>query len=174
MKRSGFTLLEMLVMLAMIAILVTIAVPSYAFLINAGRLTTATNDMLLALHMARSEAIKQRTRVTICKTSAPDASTPVCDPAAEWQQGWLLFVDGGTWGRIDVGDVILWRHQDISAWADISTGKTFSHYVSYLPAGVSQGSGGLRNDTIRICVSGNRRDIIVNIAGRPRLGVGIC
>lgn len=173
MKRRGFTLVEVLVVLAIAAILVTIAVPGYAFLVNAGRLTSATNDLLTALHLARSEAIKRGVRITVCKTGNPAAPAPACDPAAEWEQGWVVFEDGGTRGVIDAGDSVLWTHGSISAWADISA-VNFSLYVSYLPTGASQGSNGLGNDTLRICVAGSRRDIIVNTVGRPRLSSGTC
>jgi type IV fimbrial biogenesis protein FimT len=174
MKQRGFTLTELLIVLAMAAILVAIAVPSYGFLVTSGRLASATNDMLLALHLARSEAIKRGTRVTVCKTSNPGAPTPTCDQAADWHQGWLVFVDGGVRGVVDGGDAILQVYGDISAWASITTGGNYRRYVSYMPMGTSQGSSGLHNDTFEICVSGMRRDIIVNTVGRPRLRSGSC
>ncbi len=104
----GFTLVELLVTLAIGAILLAIAIPGYAFLINASRLTAVTNDLVSALHLARSEAIKRGMRVTVCKTSNATAATPACDTTASWQQGWLVFADGGTRGVIDSGDTLLW------------------------------------------------------------------
>ncbi len=173
MKQRGFTLTELLIVLAMAAILVAIAVPSYGFLVTSGRLASATNDMLLALHLARSEAIKRGTRVTVCKTSNPDASAPDCDSSAKWEQGWLVFVDRGVTGTIDPDDTVLAVHEGIAGWADISA-VNFNLYVSYLPTGTSRGSNGLGNDTMKICVAGERRDIIVNTVGRPRVAKGIC
>lgn len=175
MKQRGVTLTELLIVLTMAAILVAIAVPSYGFLVTSGRLTSATNDMLLALHLARSEAIKRGTRVTVCKTSNPDASAPDCDSSAKWEQGWLVFVDGGVRGRVDGGDRVIQAYRDVSPWARIATGFNYRNYVSYMPMGTSQGSSGLANDTFQICVSGQRRDIVVSSGGRPRVvSPGVC
>jgi len=174
MKQRGVTLMELLVVLAIAAILVAIAIPGYAFLVSSGRLTATTNDMLLALHLARSEAIKRGMRVTVCKSGNPSAAFPACDPAADWHQGWLVFVDEGVRGQIDGGDTILQIQGDLSNGVSITTGANYRRYVSYMPIGTSQGSSGLHNDTFQVCVSGMRRDIIVNTTGRPRLGSGRC
>jgi type IV fimbrial biogenesis protein FimT len=173
MKGRGYTLVELLVTLAMGAILLAIAIPGYAFLVNSSRLTAVTNDLVTALHLTRSEAIKRGTRVTVCKTGDPMADPPACDTAAEWHQGWLVFVDAGERGVINAGDTVL-HVQGRSPVGTIITANSFRHYISYQPNGFSQGSNGLANGTIRICISGIRRDIIINVTGRPRLGTGTC
>lgn len=174
MRGRGFTLMELLVVLAVGTSLLAIGVPGYAFLLNASRLTTQTNDLVAALHLARSEAIKRRVRVTICKTSSPMVAQPACDRGADWHDGWLVFVDGGARGVIDAGDTVL-RVQDRSAsGATIVPNYSYRHFISYRPSGVSQGSSGLHNGTLSICVAGMRRDIIINVTGRPRLGSGVC
>ena len=132
-----------------------------------------TNDLVAAFHLARSEAIKRGMRVTVCKTSNAVAEMPACDGTATWQQGWLVFVDNGARGVIDASDSIL-RVQGRAHSVVNITNNNYSRYISYRPNGLSQGSNGLANGTISVCVEGNRRDIIVNITGRPRLSSGIC
>src|SRR4030065_950469 len=107
MNERGFTLVELVVVLAVGAILLAIAIPSYAFLVNSSRLAAVTNDLVTALHLARSEAIKRSIRVTVCKTSNAMAVSPLCDATASWQQGWLVFVCGRQKGVIGSGDTLL-------------------------------------------------------------------
>ena len=173
MKGRGVTLVELLVTLAIGSILLAIAIPGYAYLINASRLTSVTNDLVTAIHLTRSEAIKRGTRVTVCKTSNPMADPPACDAAAEWHDGWLVFVDGGTRGVIDSGDTLLRVQNQAPSEATI-TANNYKRYISYMPNGSSRSSSGLANGTIFICVAGNRRDIIINTTGRPRLSTNIC
>ncbi len=174
MNGRGFTLVELLVVLAVGAILLAIAIPSYAFLVNSSRLAVVTNDLVTALHLARSEAIKRRMRVTVCKTSNAMADTPVCDTTASWQQGWLVFVDGGTKGVIDSGDTLLRVQGQAAPAVTITTGVNYGSFISYLPSGESRGSGGLPNGKVHICVASDQRDIIISPTGRIRLETQIC
>lgn len=173
MKWRGYTLVELLVALAIGAILLTIAIPGYSFLVNGSRLTIVINDLVTVLHLARSEAIKRGMRVTLCKTSNATSAIPACDASASWEQGWLLFVDGGTAGVIESGDILL-RVQDTISPAVTITTSNYSSYISYLSSGRSQGSNGLPNGAIRVCVGSNRRDIIINNTGRIRLATHNC
>lgn len=169
----GFTLVELVVVLAIGAILLAIAIPGYAFLVTANRLSTATNDLVTTLHLARSEAVKRGSRVTVCKSDDSMSSQPSCNRNALWEAGWLVFVDRGAQGVVDPGDTVLWSSDRLSAAVTI-TASNFTSFISYLPNGVSQGSNGLANGTLNVCAGGQQRDIIVNTTGRVRLGSSTC
>lgn len=173
MGRRGFTLVELLIVLAVGSILLAIAVPGYGFLMNTSRLAAVTNDLVSALQLARSEAIKHGARVTVCKTSNPMAAQAFCDNTANWHEGWLVFSDDGVRGVIDSGDTLLRVQGRLSGGANITSSSPY-HYVSYRPSGMSQGSNGLANGTISVCLEGSRRDIIISRAGRIRLNSGTC
>lgn len=170
MRRRGFTLVELLVVLAVAAILLTMAVPGYAFLANASRLAAATNDLMTAVQLARSEAIKRGVRVTVCKSGG---SVTACDAAADWQSGWLVFVDTGAQGVVDGGDAVLWVRASSEPQIEIDT-TNFSDYISYRANGVSQGGNNLATGRFSLCLAGSQRDIIVNNTGRPRLDTDTC
>jgi type IV fimbrial biogenesis protein FimT len=88
-KHSGFTLVELMVTLAVAAIVLTIAVPGFQNLVRNNRIATQTNELVGSLQLARSEAVKRSTNVTIC-TSTNGSS---CTNSA-WQQGWIVLVGG--------------------------------------------------------------------------------
>ena len=174
MENRGFTLVELLVVLAVGSILLAIAVPGYAYLANASRVVAVTNELVTTLQFTRSEAIKRATRVTACKTRNAMAAAPDCDPAAAWENGWLVFVDGGTRGVIDGSDQVL-RVQGGVPNVTIATPRpNFSLYVSYKADGSSQGMNNLGTGTLEVCAGGKRRDIVISNTGRPRLEAGTC
>ncbi|RMD78761.1 MAG: prepilin-type N-terminal cleavage/methylation domain-containing protein [Gammaproteobacteria bacterium] len=86
---GGFTLVELMVTLAVAAVLVTLAVPGFGTLIRNNRLATAANAFAASLSLARSEAVKRAAVVGVCKSA--DGQT--CTSAGGWEQGWLVFVD---------------------------------------------------------------------------------
>ncbi len=98
MKRNpGFTLIEMMITVVVLAILLTIAVPNFrAFILN-NRLTTQANEFLTSLQLARSEAIKRgAVPVRITATSAAADN--------EWGGGWRIWFDTDDDGVQDAGE----------------------------------------------------------------------
>ena len=89
-KDTGFTLIELLVTLAIVGLLLTIGVPSLKTFMQSNQLIASTNELISAFHVARSEAIKLNTRVSICESS--DGAT--CAETGSWKNGWIVFVDG--------------------------------------------------------------------------------
>jgi len=81
---KGFTLIEMMVTVAIMAIVATIAAPSFVDMIRNNRVTTAANDVLSAMQLARSEAIRQRRPITVC------AGADACTDSTDWAGGWIV------------------------------------------------------------------------------------
>ena len=86
-RNSGFTLTELMISLAIVAILLTLGVPSFRYLTNSYRISAEVNSLLGDLMYARAEAIKEGQNVTVCST----ANGTTCSGAAAWQTGWLVY-----------------------------------------------------------------------------------
>jgi type IV fimbrial biogenesis protein FimT len=99
-RHTGFTLIEMMMVLAISAILLTVAVPSFVSMTKNNKLTSHVNTLVSHVHFARSEASKRGTRIILCRTADATASSPTCGGTAHtWSNGWLVFALGDTTGR---------------------------------------------------------------------------
>jgi type IV fimbrial biogenesis protein FimT len=84
---GGFTLIEMMTAIFILALLVTLAVPSFNDASLSGKLTGLANDLVASAQLARSEAIKRNAAVTLCASG--DGAT--CDdPGDGWSVGWIV------------------------------------------------------------------------------------
>ena len=91
--QSGFTLLELIVTLAIGAILLAVAIPSMTTLIGGNAMSATVNTLVHALQSARSEAVKRSMPVGVCTSADPVAATAVCDATAGYGAGWIVYVD---------------------------------------------------------------------------------
>jgi len=114
---AGFTLTELLVVVAIVTILLGIGVPSFRYITNSYRMSSEVNGLLGDLQFARAEAIKEGRTITAC-VSRDGVS---CDAGSTtWQEGWIVFQDLNNDQTVDPGDTVL-RVQ-----AAFSGGDTFN------------------------------------------------
>ncbi len=159
-QNRGFTLIEAMVALAMLAILASIATPGFTQMIHAQQLRSASIDLALAFTTARHEAITRQRPVLIDNGDG------------EWANGWRIFVDQNTNGTLDAEELVL-RTGDASADGVRISGNTpVSRYVRYMPSGLAQmQNGAFQAGTITMCHADGEqaiRKLILNPSGRLR------
>lgn len=138
-RNRGFTLVELVITLAVAAILVTLAVPSFSQFVKNNRLITQANDFVTALNVARSEAIKRGDRVTLCKSS----NQVSCAGSGNWEQGWIVFADVNDDGVVsNPATNILRVHGALDGNVTLKGDTALANYVSYVSSGATQQIGG--------------------------------
>lgn len=97
-KIAGFTLIELMVVIAIAAILTTLAAPSFVGLIKSSKISSGVNTFLADVRLARSEAVRLGGDVVMCRSNLPEAANPVCNTGSGtggngWVSGWIIFHD---------------------------------------------------------------------------------
>ncbi len=152
LPQKGFTLIELLVSLAVLMILVGLGVPSFVSAMKNSKLNADYSQLVGALYLARSEAVKRSSNITVC-ARATDTSC-----GNDWNNGWLVFSDNtsggiGAAGVVDMDDEIFnivppLDGRDVTTLATVSPNPSSAAnsspqvFVRYNPRGGNNWSGG--------------------------------
>jgi type IV fimbrial biogenesis protein FimT len=104
-KMLGFTLMEMLITMAIAAILLGIGIPSFRYITNSNRIAGEVNGLLGDMQYARAEAMKEGRTVSVC-TSADGTQCSGAN-AVNWQSGWIVFSNPNSNASVDANETIL-------------------------------------------------------------------
>jgi len=166
---KGFTLVEMMITLVVAAILIGLAVPSYFNMVQNNHIVATVNKLSASLNYARLEAIKRGEQVSVC--SAASAALDSCGTAAQWGQGWVVFVDENDNNAIDVGDTLIRVNEQLPTGVTITTGSAI---VSY------DGTGFLTGNPINLtisaggCTGDSGRQMAISASGRLTISSVAC
>jgi type IV fimbrial biogenesis protein FimT len=166
----GLTLTEMLVAMALAAILMSQAAPSVAEFMASLQLSSASNNLMASLYLARNEAIKRNGRVVLCKTT----DGIHCAASGGWEQGWIVFHDVNNNSLREETEQIIQHQIALSGSLRMTGNMPLARYISYGSTGGTQLVGGaFQAGTLTLCQAsasaGDARQIILNAAGRPRV-----
>ena len=165
-KAQGFTIVELMAVLAILSALLLIAAPSFVDTVKNSRLRSETYAMRATLANARSEAMTRRAPVIVCKTT--DLAT--CDSDNDpWSTAHLAFVDEDNDGVVDTGELFMVReHNDSVEVTFRDFGGNAANRVRFSSRGDSLGSSG----TFTVCDDRGATAaaaVILNNAGDVRI-----
>jgi type IV fimbrial biogenesis protein FimT len=136
-RSSGFTLYELMMVLAIAGVMVALAAPSMGEFMANNRMTTVANDLLTAVYRARSESVKRHTQTILCFSSDFEADKPECD--GDGSQGWVVFADTDGDGAVTDDEEVLLRHGPIPDTITLrSTPDDNAGYVAFNNAGFAR------------------------------------
>jgi type IV fimbrial biogenesis protein FimT len=124
-KTKGFTLLEVMVVLAIAAILATLAAPSLQAQIQSNTISSNVNTFMADMRFARSESIRRGGSVVMCRSDDPEAANPTCGSGSGpgsngWVSGWIIFHDWNNNNEQGNGEPLLRVQGPITSMDSIS------------------------------------------------------
>lgn len=163
----GFSLMELLVILSVITLLVTVAVPNYQSIKAYFDIQGSSRQLVSLVAAARANAIRLGQSVVMCRRVSHEQS--LCagsqiNSAGNWSAGWLLFADIDDNQQFDGTDRLLKEGLNAASGCEIS-GR--GDYLSFSSEGILRGGG---NGTFAVICSNLKQELVVNILGRVRYG----
>ncbi|MEP7208791.1 MAG: GspH/FimT family pseudopilin [Casimicrobiaceae bacterium] len=164
---TGFSLVEVLIGLAVLALLTLAAAPSYGRWIAETELANVAQALADAIDVARAEAIKHGGRANVCKS----ADGAHCATAGGWEAGWLVYLDDNRNGQADPDEFVTRTQPAAARGITARANAPLANYVSFTALGHARLlSGALQMGTFTVCRPGYRghRVVLAN-SGRVRI-----
>ena len=159
---SGFTLIELMIVLVIVGVLLTIALPSFSNLRLSTKLKSYATELVTSAYLARSEAIKRNTTVKLCVANSDGTACGTGD----WAQGWIVIADPN--------EVIKYQQA-------LTTGYTFTgtggDELTFFPSGVASTASVMSLCRQTPTVGYKEKRVSILPTGRPRvetLTTGLC
>lgn len=178
-KESGFTLIELMITIVVLAVALALGIPSFQGFIKNNRLAGQANDLVIAIQLARSEAVKRGSGAVIC--ASDDQAT--CSGNDNWSTGWIVYSDIGQDGNLDL-DVNLDGVEDcekddciVRTRGSLIKGTLSgngSNGIRFLPDGLASTGPVTLSLTANDCYSEQVRDVTITRMGQTTITKKAC
>lgn len=158
----AFTLIELMVTISVLAVVISLAAPSFSSMLRENRLAALSTEVQGALQLARSEAIKRRESITVCRSNAAQTT---CANGTNWGAGWLITRMNGA----NVEVLKIWDPVQGTVVTGPNTGITFRS--SGMSSSAAAQSWSITDSS---CSGNQKRTISVNVTGSATLSKGAC
>jgi type IV fimbrial biogenesis protein FimT len=161
---KGFTLLELIIIIAILGITMAFAAPGLSTMMANNRISSDASDFAAALQLAKAEAVARVNRVMVCKKNTTSNG---CITSGDWSQGWIVFSDNNANGGVDAGETVLMVHDALDSRITFGGTTGVTDAITFRPAGTSSVT---TTEALIICdgrgFDDSSRGILVTITGR--------
>ena len=169
-RQKGFTLIELMVTIAIAAVLMMVGVPSFVAFQRNSQLTSAANSFIAALSAARGEAMKRGRQAVVVPRADND-----------WAPGWTVFVDTDNDQQFNGSDILITQQGALPAYFSATgqgTARNSPAYIMFNPSGYTQTSDSTfqsatlkieRNDISDTAKTQQTRIVVIARTGRARV-----
>jgi type IV fimbrial biogenesis protein FimT len=167
----GISIVELIITISVVSIIASIGVPALSGFTMNNRISESAFDVLGTINLARTEAVKRRERVVLCRSPNPTASVPACGGTANiWTTGWLVFASGDANSTYEEAtDTLLGVGLPDSRGVKVITNSVSNNNLEYNSDGTTNETGGTARFAICDKRGGTRgRQINVPPHGRPK------
>jgi type IV fimbrial biogenesis protein FimT len=138
--QNGFTLYELMITLLIVGVVLTLGMPNLTAFTQNGRITASANDLHAAFRVARSEAARAKSTITICASN--NSMTAAADCQGDWEDGFIVFIDSnGDIARAGANETVLRAHPPVAKGVSLTIANDAT-YFSYASTGLGRGNVG--------------------------------
>jgi len=138
--QNGFTLYELMITLLIVGVVLTLGMPNLTAFTQNSRITSTANDLHAAFQVARSEAARSKSNITIC--ASDNSMDAEADCQGDWVDGFIIFIDlNGDVSRGGIGESVLRAHPAVATGVSLAVAND-STYFSYASTGLGRGNVG--------------------------------
>ena len=161
---KGFTLLELIIIIAILGLTMAYAVPGLRTMVSNNRISGSANDFIAAQQFAKAESASRINPVTLCKKNADGDA---CVTGDDWSQGWIVFSDVDGNAAVDAGDTVLLNHETLNPNITFGSTAGVANSITYRPSGTTSVTS---TEVLIICdergYADSAKGILVTITGR--------